>query len=270
MSKVKIQGNASGTGVVTLTAPNTNTDRTITLPDGDISLGGGVDGIVSTANATAITIDSSENVGIGTSSPSTNMQLSGSNSANGFNLAVDTDNATRSARLFLSNSTSGQAISMRNEAGELLIATGGTVGSSSGAERMRINSAGIVTMPYQPAFYARGVSFLAADGITFLGTQMDVNNGSHFSTTTGKFTAPVAGLYTFTFDLTTNDTNSHFVDIYKNGTLVGGHMLTYNVVYQEGSNSVIVSLAVGDYVTAGRRTSAYGVYNAHFSGHLIG
>ena len=39
MSKVKIQGNASGTGVVTLTAPNTNTDRTITLPDGDITLG---------------------------------------------------------------------------------------------------------------------------------------------------------------------------------------------------------------------------------------
>ena len=39
MSKVKIQGNASGTGVVTLTAPNTNTDRTITLPDGDVTLG---------------------------------------------------------------------------------------------------------------------------------------------------------------------------------------------------------------------------------------
>lgn len=53
MSKVKIQGNASGTGVVTLTAPNTNTDRTITLPDGDITLGGGVDGIVSTATSTA-------------------------------------------------------------------------------------------------------------------------------------------------------------------------------------------------------------------------
>ena len=33
MSKIKIQGNASGTGVVTLIAPNTNTDRTITLPD---------------------------------------------------------------------------------------------------------------------------------------------------------------------------------------------------------------------------------------------
>jgi len=34
MSKVKIQGNASGTGTLTITAPNTNTDRNITLPDG--------------------------------------------------------------------------------------------------------------------------------------------------------------------------------------------------------------------------------------------
>ena len=33
MSKVKIQGHASGSGVLTLTAPNTSTDRTITLPD---------------------------------------------------------------------------------------------------------------------------------------------------------------------------------------------------------------------------------------------
>ena len=33
MAKVKIQGHASGTGVLTVTAPNTSTDRTITLPD---------------------------------------------------------------------------------------------------------------------------------------------------------------------------------------------------------------------------------------------
>ena len=46
MSKIKIQGNASGTGVVTLTAPNTNTDRTITLPDSS-------DTLVSTAPSTA-------------------------------------------------------------------------------------------------------------------------------------------------------------------------------------------------------------------------
>ena len=33
MSKLKVSGNASGTGVVTIEAPNTNTDRAITLPD---------------------------------------------------------------------------------------------------------------------------------------------------------------------------------------------------------------------------------------------
>ena len=33
MSKVAVQGNASGTGTLTIAAPNTNTDRTLTLPD---------------------------------------------------------------------------------------------------------------------------------------------------------------------------------------------------------------------------------------------
>ena len=50
MAKVKIQGHASGTGVLTVTAPNTSTDRTITLPDG---------------TGTLIADDGSGNVGIG-------------------------------------------------------------------------------------------------------------------------------------------------------------------------------------------------------------
>ena len=69
MSKIKIESNSSGTGVITLVSPNTDTDRTITLPDESITLGGGVDGIVSSADATAITIDSSERVGFGTTTP---------------------------------------------------------------------------------------------------------------------------------------------------------------------------------------------------------
>ena len=39
MAKVKIQGHASGTGILTVTAPNTSTDRTITLPDATGTLG---------------------------------------------------------------------------------------------------------------------------------------------------------------------------------------------------------------------------------------
>ena len=33
MAKVKIQGHASGTGIFTVTAPNSSTNRTLTLPD---------------------------------------------------------------------------------------------------------------------------------------------------------------------------------------------------------------------------------------------
>ena len=69
MSKVKIQGNASGTGVVTLTAPNTNTDRTITLPDSTATLATQENftstGIDDNATTTAITVTSVGDVQIG-------------------------------------------------------------------------------------------------------------------------------------------------------------------------------------------------------------
>jgi hypothetical protein len=75
MAKVKIQGHASGTGILTVTAPNTSTDRTITLPDEDVTLGAATPSIDDNGDATAITIDSSENVGIGTASPSVNVHI---------------------------------------------------------------------------------------------------------------------------------------------------------------------------------------------------
>jgi len=40
MATIKLQGNTSGSGSIILTAPNTNSTRTITLPDQDMALGG--------------------------------------------------------------------------------------------------------------------------------------------------------------------------------------------------------------------------------------
>ena len=39
MTTIKLAGNSSGSGSVTLTAPNTNATRTVTLPDADLDLG---------------------------------------------------------------------------------------------------------------------------------------------------------------------------------------------------------------------------------------
>lgn len=55
MSTVKIQGNASGTGILTISAPNTNTNRAITLPDSA--------GQIVLSDATTGTITASRGIG---------------------------------------------------------------------------------------------------------------------------------------------------------------------------------------------------------------
>jgi hypothetical protein len=89
MAKVKITGHASGSGVITVTAPNTSTDRVITLPDSTSTLattaeafnpdaaqvfnesGADVDFRVEGSNeANALFVQGSDgNVGIGTNTP---------------------------------------------------------------------------------------------------------------------------------------------------------------------------------------------------------
>ncbi|MDA7911786.1 hypothetical protein OAV12_00670 [bacterium] len=66
MSKIALTPNGSGSGVFTIASPNSNTNRTITLPDESITLGAGSPSIDDNGNATALTIDSDENVLIGT------------------------------------------------------------------------------------------------------------------------------------------------------------------------------------------------------------
>ena len=61
MSKVVIQGNNSGTGTFTVTAPNSNNSREITLPD---------------ISGTLVSTDSNGNVGIGTSLPDQKLSIS--------------------------------------------------------------------------------------------------------------------------------------------------------------------------------------------------
>ncbi len=66
MSKIKFQGNASGTGVLTITSPNTDTDRTITLPDATGTL---LNSDGSGANLSGVaTLDGNSNLGVGATS----------------------------------------------------------------------------------------------------------------------------------------------------------------------------------------------------------
>jgi hypothetical protein len=95
------------------------------------------------APAERMRIDSSGNVGIGTTSPSTRLTVS-SSGANGLDLAVDQGNAVASARLFFTNGTAGQGYSISNDTGSLKFNRAATAGSSTGTESMRIDSSGNV------------------------------------------------------------------------------------------------------------------------------
>ena len=67
MSLIKLSGNPSGTGAFTIAAPNSNTDRTLTLPD---------------ATGTVVTADGSGDIATTSITPSAGIYLGGSGSAN--------------------------------------------------------------------------------------------------------------------------------------------------------------------------------------------
>ena len=118
MSKVKIQGNASGTGTLTIEAPNTNVDRVITLPDeaGEVLING-----------------TTSNVGIGPSSPVAKIDVVHSGNTRLFLSEEATDTST-----IATVNTANSAYSDLNiYANNLKLSTNNT-------ERMRIDSSGNV------------------------------------------------------------------------------------------------------------------------------
>ena len=81
MAKVKITGHASGTGILTVTAPNTSTDRTITLPDatGTLLNSDGAGASLTALNATQLTSGTVPTARLGSGTASSSVFLSGAN-----------------------------------------------------------------------------------------------------------------------------------------------------------------------------------------------
>ena len=241
-----------------------------------------------TTEAMRITADG--RVGIGTSIPATKLNVIESGAADAVvrvsnnnggvyaaSLNIDSTNLTGSRynSIYSSNNNTFQwAISGGGADATMVFGTG-----SSNTERMRIDSSGRVTMPYQPAFDAYGTvgNLLVTTEIPIPLNSTTFNIGNHYNTSNYRFTAPVAGMYFFraqTYKQASG--NASRLRLYKNA----GDARVYQYISASDtythSITGIISLAVGDYVTCnfnsdGAGTNIYLADNhTNFSGYLLG
>ena len=139
---------------------------------------------------------------------------------------------------------------------------------------MTIDSTGRILTPARPSFEAYRTSGDVSQGNIVVWNNTRHNIGGHYSTSTGKFTAPLAGVYLFTGQAFTNNANDIVLDLQVNAVSRFRFQADDNATYRSGTFAYMTLLSASDEVymyttteTAHFNTS--GLYS-HFAGVLIG
>jgi hypothetical protein len=164
----------------------------------------------------------------------------------------------------------------------------------SGSTGLVIDSSGRIKTPNQPAFlafFSSSSDTTTNSGAVFAFNRTDYNIGSHFDTSTnvGRFTAPVAGIYAFSwamfFTNSGGNTQGMNVAFLKNGSqynVSGGGSTsdafqisnTPNSTGGTISNSATYyfNLSANDYIELYARGANVRLYqgHSHFCGYLVG
>lgn len=216
-----------------------------------------------------ITLDANGRVGVGTSNPSLPLHIF----APSENVALFQRNGASPALVRFRDNTTTTDPYIAAYGNDLAF------GLYGGGERMRIDSAGRVTLPYQPCFHAYALAQVDYNDVVRYNAAA-VNRGGHYNASSYRFTAPVAGAYLFTFsigraDPTSGTNNDRGIRFRVNGTDIYAYNPAQNSsvgIYHNHSFTVIRELNAGDFVDIATVTGSgrYTTSGNFFCGHLLG
>jgi len=227
-----------------------------------------------TNGTTKVHMDSSGNVGIGTTNPdgALTIQATGASDIT----YKYTDGNTKAFSKFDNSDFTFKEGTVGNDAYTFF---------TNNTERMRIDSSGRVTIASIPSFLASGSSgtnaTVSANNKFSFGST-DYNTGSHYSTTNSRFTCPVSGLYWFYVSLHADtDADECRPSLRVNGSdytistdAIQAYAKTPSPSVIQLNMSIALDLSANDYVEVWARAGAGSTlyYQGHswFGGYLIG
>jgi len=185
-----------------------------------------------------------------------------------------------SAKLEVNGDVKSNKFAFYNEgAGANFNYTGYARFANGATESMRIDSAGRVTMPYQPYFRARvdGQVNISTIGEVLPFGVIDTNIGGNYNASTYRFTAPVSGRYVFHLMIFAPP-NSLVRQYFRLNSTILQSLEWYNdtVNYVNRVDTMTLYLSANDYVDTVHwqgTTHINGAWpnpNSNFSGYLIG
>ena len=214
------------------------------------------------------------NIGVGGVDPSTLPVFiqHGIEVSNGAGVGIHSANSGDNRWIFFGHGTANldvQQAGIVNQGSDqsLALTTGAT-------QRVRIDSAGRVTMPYQPMVHAaRNAGNVSGSGQVFIFNRVDINVGNHYNSSTGVFTAPIAGNYYVNFYMLAQSNDNFDINIRKNNSRYSECDFRCNNGAVASnftlSGSALVSLSASDTCDIYVAADTAGIYGSGLSGLQI-